>query len=139
MMDQRKVLEKLRVIKENLDKLNSFKDVPLNLFVSNFEKYDSARYNLQTAIEAMLDICNHIIARKAYKVPRNNAEAFRLLCHKGILSPDMEDAYTAMARFRNRVVHLYDQVDNQEIYRIIREDLGNIIRFMEDVKKIVGL
>lgn len=68
---------------------------------TDFKEYDSAKYNLQTTIEAMLDICNHIIARNAYEVPRTNADAFRLLCRKNILGADMEDTYTAMARFRN--------------------------------------
>ncbi len=113
MVDDQKVTEKLRIIRENLDKLSLFKDVPVHLFVSNFKEYDSAKYNLQTTIKAMLDICNHIIARNAYEVPKTNADAFRLLCRKKILSPDMEVPYTAMARFRNRVVHLYDQVDSR--------------------------
>lgn len=139
MIDNRKILEKLRVIKENLDKLSSFKDVPVDLFISDFEKYDSAKYNLQTTIEAMLDICNHIIARNAYDVPRTNAEAFRLLCRKNILNPEMENTYMAMARFRNRVVHLYDQVDNREIFHIVSESLGDFKRFVDDIKKIIDL
>ncbi len=139
MVDNRKILEKLRVIKENLDKLSSFKDVPVDLFISDFEKYDSAKYNLQTTIEAMLDICNHIIARNAYEVPRTNAEAFRLLCRKNILNPEMENTYMAMARFRNRVVHLYDQVDNREIFRIVSESLGDFKRFVDDIKILIDL
>ena len=114
MVDAGRVAEKLRTIRENLDKLSLFKGVPVHLFISDFKEYDSAKYNLQTTIEAMLDICNHIIARNAYEVPRTNADAFRLLCRKNILGADMEDTYTAMARFRNRVVHLYDQVDSRE-------------------------
>ncbi|NLA25837.1 MAG: DUF86 domain-containing protein, partial [Firmicutes bacterium] len=62
-------------------------------------------------------------------------DAFRLLCRKKILSADMEDTYMAMARFRNRVVHLYDQVDSREIYRMINESLGDFKRFIDDVKK----
>ncbi len=135
MVDERKVSEKLRIIQENLDKLSTFKDVPVHLFISDFKEYDSAKYNLQTTIEAMLDICNHIIARNAYEVPKSNADAFRLLCRKKILSADMEDTYMAMARFRNRVVHLYDQVDSREIYRMINESLGDFKRFIDDVKK----
>ncbi|NLA25961.1 MAG: DUF86 domain-containing protein, partial [Firmicutes bacterium] len=56
MVDERKVSEKLRIIQENLDKLSTFKDVPVHLFISDFKEYDSAKYNLQTTIEAMLDI-----------------------------------------------------------------------------------
>lgn len=139
MVDNRKILEKLRIIKENLDKLALLKDVPVEIFISDFEKYDSAKYNLQTTIEAMLDICNHIIARNAYEVPKTNAEAFRLLCRKKILNPEMESTYMAMARFRNRVVHLYEQVDNREIFRIISEGLGDFQHFVSDISKTINM
>jgi len=139
MVDSRKILEKLRVIKENLDKLALLKDVPVEIFISDFEKYDSAKYNLQTTIEAMLDICNHIIARNAYEVPKTNAEAFRLLCRKKILNTEMESTYMAMARFRNRVVHLYDQVDNLEIFRIISEGLEDFQHFVNDISKTINM
>lgn len=138
MVNNQKVLEKLKLIKENLAKLSLLKDIPVDLFCSDFEKYDSAKYNLQTAIEAMLDICNHIIARKTFPVPKTNAEAFRLLCRKEILSPDMENTYMAMARFRNRVVHLYDQVDNREIFRFMSESLRDFERFVDDIRKLIN-
>ncbi|NLG83995.1 MAG: DUF86 domain-containing protein [Firmicutes bacterium] len=31
--------------------------------------------------------------------------------------------YTAMARFRNRFVHLYEDVDDEQVYRILREEM----------------
>lgn len=102
MVDNQRILEKLRIIKENLAKLATLKDISVDIFINDFQKYDSAKYNLQTTIEAMLDICNHIIARKAFEVPKTNAEAFRILCRKKILNPEMEDTFMAMAMFRNR-------------------------------------
>lgn len=99
MVDNEIIFEKLRIIKENLAKLATLKDVPEDIFINDFQKYDSAKYNLQTSIEAMLDICNHIIARKAYEIPKTNAEAFRLLCRKNILDSGMED--TSLS-FRSR-------------------------------------
>jgi uncharacterized protein YutE (UPF0331/DUF86 family) len=134
-VDNEIIFEKLRIIKENLAKLATLKDVPEDIFINDFQKYDSAKYNLQTSIEAMLDICNHIIARKAYEIPKTNAEAFRLLCRKNILDSGMEDTFMAMARFRNRVVHMYEQVDNCEIWRMVSERLGDFQIFIEDITR----
>jgi uncharacterized protein YutE (UPF0331/DUF86 family) len=134
-VDKEIIFEKLRIIKENLAKLATLKDVPEDIFINDFQKYDSAKYNLQTSIEAMLDICNHIIARKAYEIPKTNAEAFRLLCRKNILDSGMEDTFMAMARFRNRVVHMYEQVDNCEIWRMVSERLGDFQIFIEDITR----
>lgn len=137
MVDNEIILEKLRIIKENLAKLDTLKDVPEDIFINDFQKYDSAKYNLQTSIEAMLDICNHIIARKAYEIPKTNAEAFRLLCRKNILDSGMEDTFMAMARFRNRVVHMYEQVDNCEIWRMVSERLGDFQIFIENITRLI--
>jgi uncharacterized protein YutE (UPF0331/DUF86 family) len=38
-----------------------------------------------------------------------------------------------MARFRNLLVHLYWKVDNQRVYRIIQDDLGDLDTFRQQV------
>jgi uncharacterized protein YutE (UPF0331/DUF86 family) len=35
-----------------------------------------------------------------------------------------------MARFRNLLVHLYGRVDDGEVHRVIREDLGDLERYL---------
>ena len=43
MIDATKVLAKVRLIKENLVKLDQLKKVPEEVFKKDFEKYDSAK------------------------------------------------------------------------------------------------
>ncbi|MFU8794907.1 MAG: type VII toxin-antitoxin system HepT family RNase toxin [Dethiobacteria bacterium] len=138
MIDTTKVLSKLRVIKENLVKLNKLKEVPEEIFIKDFEKHDSAKYSLQTSIEAMIDICNHIISRKCLGMPKTKADAFIILCQNNILSPDMQSTYTAMARFRNRVVHLYEQVDTVDVYKYVTEGISDFNQFIYDIDKFLS-
>lgn len=35
-----------------------------------------------------------------------------------------------MARFRNLIVHLYWKVNDAEVHRVIREDLGDLDRYL---------
>lgn len=137
MIDTNKVLAKIRLIKENLVKLGKLKEVPEEVFKKDFEKHDSAKYSLQTSIEAMIDICNHIISRKCLGMPKTKADAFIILCQNNILSPDMQSTYTAMARFRNRVVHLYDQVDPSDVYQFVTEGISDFNTFIEDINKFL--
>jgi len=132
-IDETKILSKIRVIKENLTKLGRLKEVPEKIFKSDFEKYDSAKYSLQTSIEAMIDICNHIISRKCLGMPKTKADSFVILCQNKILSPDMQDTFIAMARFRNRVVHLYDEVDTGDVYQYVNEGISDINAFIDDI------
>lgn len=138
MIDSNKILSKLRLIKENMVKLGKLKEVPEEVFLKDFEKHDSAKYSLQTSIEAMIDICNHIISRKCLGMPKTKADAFIILCRNNILSPDMQDTYTAMARFRNRVVHLYEQVDTADVYQYVAEGISDITMFVDDINKFLS-
>jgi len=132
-IDETKILSKIRVIKENLTKLGRLKEVPEKIFKSDFEKYDSAKYSLQTSIEAMIDICNHTISRKCLGMPKTKADSFVILCQNKILSPDMQDTFIAMARFRNRVVNLYDEVDTGDVYQYVNEGISDINAFIDDI------
>ncbi len=133
MIDKTKILAKLRLIKENMVKLGKLKEVPEEVFKKDFEKYDSAKYSLQTSIEAMIDICNHIISRKCLGMPKNKADSFVILCQNKILSPDMQDTYTAMARFRNRVVHLYDEVDTGDVCQYLHDGIADFECFTDQI------
>ncbi len=47
------------------------------------------------------------------------------------------DAYVRMIRFRNRVLHVYHDVDAQEVYRILTEHLDDFRMFISDALQIV--
>jgi uncharacterized protein YutE (UPF0331/DUF86 family) len=53
-----------------------------------------------------------------------------LLVREGILPTDHRDTLVAMVRFRNRVVHLYDEVRAVDLWDIIDRDLGDFETFM---------
>ncbi|MBT9141013.1 MAG: hypothetical protein DDT30_01599 [Dehalococcoidia bacterium] len=133
-----KIRNKLRVITACQDKLEQLKTYSEEEFLSDFRLTDSARHNLQISIEAMLDICNHLIARHSLEIPQSNAETFAVLCRHGFLNPKMQSTYSAMARFRNRIVHMYDDVNNREIYLIVQQHLKDYHRFIDDIVRQFG-
>ena len=115
---------------ENLDKLSRIK---IDDFLSDFKYYDSAKYNLQVAIEAMIDIGNHIISRLHYEPPKTYADTFEILKSHEILTKDKVDNYKLMAKFRNRIVHFYDEIGEKEIYEIIQNNLKDFEVFLQDI------
>ena len=80
---------------------------------------------LQVTIEATLDICAHAIAREGWGLPKSYAEVVEIAGREGLIPPDMKDTYKNMARFRNRAVHLYDDVNPKEVLDIINSRLGD--------------
>ena len=69
-VDKKRILDKIRVIEESINKLKTLAQLCLEEFTMDFKNFDSAKYNLQTAIEAMVDIGNHIISRQGLGAPK---------------------------------------------------------------------
>lgn len=47
----------------------------------------------------------------------------------------VENNYLQMAKFRNRVVHLYHDVDEKDIYKLLQEGKEDFKQFVEAVIK----
>jgi uncharacterized protein YutE (UPF0331/DUF86 family) len=44
-----------------------------------------------------------------------------------------------MVRFRNRLVHVYAEVSDAEVYRVLQSDLGDFRIFLTDLAQILAL
>ena len=66
-----------------------------------------ASYRLLIAIEAALNLCYHVAAKRLKKVPEEYAECFAILSDAGIIPVDLSERLQKTARFRNLLVHMY--------------------------------
>lgn len=138
LVDLDKIHPKIRTIEDNLQKLKELRRFSPEEFSSDFMKEESAKHLLQTAIEAMLDIGNHIISRSRFRTPTSNADVFLVLVENGILPKAEIETYTAMARFRNRLVHFYDAVSTEDLYRVLRQELGDFEKFIAHIARFLS-
>ena len=107
-------------------------------FLRNRERQYAVLHALQLAIEAAVEIATHICAADALGVPTSYAEAFGLLERKGILDPPLAEDLKRMARFRNRIVHFYAEVDPARVYRILQDRLGDLDRYLLAIERYLG-
>jgi len=135
MVDREVLASKIGYIERNIERLESLGKIDEESFLDNDYLIGASKYYLQTCIEAMLDIAHHIIARKRYRPPKNYADSFRVLGEQGVLPEDRLAVFYQMARFRNRVVHLYYEVDNKEVYKILKTGIGDFKIFIKAVLK----
>jgi len=68
-LNKEKVGTLISSIRESLTKLNEIKELSQSEFLNDKHKQDSAKYNLIVAIEAAIDIANHLISRKGLRAP----------------------------------------------------------------------
>lgn len=80
----------------------------------------STKYHFIVAIEAIVDISNHLISKLSLGKPKSYTDVFKILGQTGIFSEDNVKTFIQMAKFRNLLVHLYWQVDKEKVYEILR-------------------
>ena len=92
---------------------------------------------LQMMIELCVDITNHIIADKKYRVPTSYSDTFQVLEEEGLSSKKQYKTMKKMAQFRNIVVHHYDKIDETIVVNILRRNLKDFFEYRDSILKII--
>jgi uncharacterized protein YutE (UPF0331/DUF86 family) len=118
----------LRKIRGLADEAHFIKDP---LIYGNAERY------LQLAIQAVLDVSNHVVADMKLNLPADNRELFDLLAAQKVLSATLSTKLMSMAGFRNILVHEYLEIDRRRVYSALKNDLGDFEKFIKAVSKLL--
>lgn len=102
-------------------------------FVTDPKATNSIKYLLIVATEAALDICNHLAAKKGGRSPEDYADCMAILGELGLLDQDLRVRMSKMARFRNLLVHLYSQVKDREVFRIVQTNLADFDEYLKAI------
>jgi uncharacterized protein YutE (UPF0331/DUF86 family) len=123
MAGDERIPRRLRLFRANVERLRPPRDLGESQFLSDFRNVDAAKHLLKTAIEAMIDIAVALLASRKEPLPERHADGFEALSRLGAIPKERTPTYRKMVGFRNRVVHLYEQVDDRLVYGILRDDL----------------
>ncbi len=120
-------------LQNSLSKLKILAQLAPDDFARDFTNVESAKYLLQVAIECCLDIAHHIIATEGYRTPTDYYDALVVLHENGILPVAFMPTLRQMVSFRNRLVHLYWNVDDALVYRILQDNLGDFDVYIKHI------
>ncbi len=99
---------------------------------------DAAELHLRYALEGVFNIGAHILSRVNGGRSREYKEIARKLGEYNIVDKKFaEDALIKMAGYRNRLTHLYAEVEPDEIYTIIRDNLDDFEVFLAALKRLL--
>ena len=121
-VDPERIAKLVGSIRESLRLLNEIKNIPESDFNGDKHKQSSVKYNFIISIEAAIDIANHLISKCGFRAPEDYADTFRVLAENNVLDLDFSMELEKMARFRNRLVHIYWDVDAKEIWNILASE-----------------
>jgi uncharacterized protein YutE (UPF0331/DUF86 family) len=135
--DRAVIQARITTIETNLDRLALIPQATFDEFVADFRNIEATKHLLQTAIEAMIDICSHAVSRLRLQVPGNGVQLVQVLADAGWLPMERVLTYARMIRFRNLIVHLYAEVDDSYLYDILRNRLDDFRLFIADTWHMV--
>lgn len=131
--DQEKMAKLVSEFRKSATRLKKLKELGQKKFLSDPDKIASAKYHFIVAIESSIDMCNHIISRNAYRVPEDYSDTFKVMQETGAFDDKFSEQLMKMAKFRNRLVHLYWEIDDKTIYRILEENLKDLNKFIKSL------
>jgi uncharacterized protein YutE (UPF0331/DUF86 family) len=94
------------------------------------------KYTFITAIEACIDVAQHICSAEGWGPPADNGDALRLLGKHSVLSPDLAASMRKAVGFRNVLVHEYIAVSDEIVIAQL-QDLSELEAFVGQVTELV--
>ena len=127
-VDLRVALAKLEIVEKMLAAIASLPLSGLDTFVRDPRMVAAGESYLRRSLEALLDLGRHILAKAFGRPVSEYGEIGDALGVEGVLSQEDAELLRRMAGYRNRLVHLYHEVDDTELYRILTQHLADIAR-----------
>ena len=105
---------------------------------SNGDGHKLAEYHLHRALEGVFHIGSHVLSRISGGQATEYQEIARKLGEFGIVDKNFANTVLVkMAKYRNRVVHFYAEIQPPELYGIIKNNLGDFDIFLNAIKNVL--
>ena len=95
-------------------------------FASDARNVAAAESYVRRALEALLDLGRHVLAKGFGRAPAEYKDIAVALGDDGVLDRAMAQQLVQVAGYRNRMVHFYHQVTQRELYQICTSELGDV-------------
>jgi uncharacterized protein YutE (UPF0331/DUF86 family) len=92
---------------------------------------DIIAWNLQRAIQVVLDLAGHVLASERLEPPDSLAQTFTTLSQRGLLEPVLAERLRRMVGFRNVLVHQYQDLDPAVLEAVLTHHQDDLRGFVE--------
>lgn len=138
MIDARRVMEKLDMLGGYVARMKVIRRLSRDEFLADPDKPAAAESYLRRSLEAVFDIGRHILAKTGgVSLAGEYRSIARGLGDRGVVSKSLSEILVQMAGYRNRLVHLYHDVSNEELYAIMESGLPDLERFIREIVDFV--
>ncbi len=129
--------QRLALMTDYLGKLEHLAAENPRQFVEDYHAAASESY-LRRALEALFDIGRHLLAKSGFTdLAAEYKGISRGLVQIGAVSEALGERLVQMAGYRNRLVHLYDRISDDELHLIVTSRLGDLREFIRAIRDYI--
>jgi uncharacterized protein YutE (UPF0331/DUF86 family) len=137
MIDPILVTRKINLIAKDLKALTPFGEMTLKTYLADPVNEVIVERYLERIIGRMIDINYHLVTELGHPPPKDYFESFTELGKLQVLPVDFARTLAQAAGLRNRIVHEYDEVDEQKIHEALQDVLQEIPRYIGHIQQFV--
>ncbi len=128
---------RLQKLEQYIAELEKHQPITLEKFRLDFTRQLAVERAFQAAVESCTDIAAHIVSVYQLGHPQESRDLYQFLIDAGYLDQEFGEAMMAMIGFRNRLVHLYWDVDVEKLHQYLQEDVPILRRFRDFTLQIL--
>lgn len=137
MINRLLVKKRLSMIEEFCRELELLKELTREEF---FVKRNTAAAEsfLRRSLEATFDLGRHILAKNGHLEMSSEYKSIaKGLVKINAIDEQLGDSLVEMAGYRNRLVHLYHEISEEELYQLIQNNLGDFYQFIKQINAYI--
>lgn len=125
------IAERTAWIRKMLAGIHSLPLSSYDEFNADARNVAAAESYLRRALEALLDMGRHMLAKRFAVAATEYKEIGTLLVEHGVLTRENGDRLRRMGGYRNRLVHFYHEIDSKELYQICTTQVHDLETILE--------
>jgi uncharacterized protein YutE (UPF0331/DUF86 family) len=126
------IQRKLALLNQQILRLQeSLKDVAFPDFEKNWVLRSMAERAVQVSAEIVIDVAERILAIEKAGPVASAAEAIEALASRGVLKS--AQTYVDIVRFRNLIVHQYEEIDPVILFGLAKNRLDDFRHFRDEI------
>ena len=125
MVDVEVVARHLNDLDDCLQALDGERRVSVESMRSDRRTRDLVLYELQRAIQNVLDLGSHLLADRG-KVVAEYSEIFSTLAQEGVIPADLGERVRGLGGFRNVIIHDYVELDLDRVAGFVNDRLDDL-------------
>ena len=129
-------LSHLTELDESLKDWERYQRYSLEDLQKDRDKRNMVLHAMLISIQAAIDISSHLISKNQLKRPTTYRETFELLGQAGMISEELAGELSDLAGLRNVLVHIYGELNLDEIHSVLQNDLKILRSFRDEIKEL---